>query len=38
MNEVVYLFNNSGSIDTIIRKGASPSRSSLHTEIGWVMK
>ena len=36
MNEVVYLFNNSGSIDTIIRKGASPSRHSLNADICWV--
>ncbi len=36
-NEVVYPINQSNSIYTTIRKGASPSRSSLHTDIGWVV-
>lgn len=35
---VVYLVDETNSIYTEIGKGAFPSRSSLHTEIGWVMK
>ena len=35
--EVMYPINQSNSIYTTIRKGASPSRSSLHTDIGWVV-